>query len=79
MARLPAAPAAGAAEGLGELDADRGTSRLGRVEEVGVVLELLRACDELMRRERGVPVSRGVAIVDMLECSLAGTGREVVM
>ena len=73
MARLPAA-ATGAADGLGELEEDRGTSRLGRVEEVGVVLELLlRAWDELMRRERGVPVSRGVAIVDMLYvCWMAG-------
>lgn len=65
MARLPAA-ATGAAEGLGELEADRGTSSDGRVEEVGVVLELERAWEELIRRERGVPVSRGVAIVDML-------------
>lgn len=51
----------GALPGTGELAADRGTSRLGRAEEVGVVM----AWEEVdrLRAERG---SLGVAIVDMM-------------
>lgn len=46
--------------GFGELVAERGRSRLGRVEEVGVTM----AWEEGVRRK--VDGSRGVAIVDMV-------------
>ena len=50
--------------GLGELEVDEGAmSRLGRVEEVGVVTV---ACDGFMRRASGADGSRGDAMVDIL-------------
>jgi hypothetical protein len=45
--------------GLGEPEAEAGTSRLGREEEVGVMME------EFVRRGKGPEGSRGEAIVDM--------------
>lgn len=46
--------------GFGELVVERGRSRLGRVEEVGVTT----AWEEGVRRK--APGSRGVAMVDMV-------------
>jgi hypothetical protein len=46
-------------EGLGEPEVEGGASRLGREEEVGVMME------ELVRRRKGAEGSRGEAIVDM--------------
>lgn len=46
--------------GFGELVVERGRSRLGRVEEVGVTM----ACDEGVRRKDDG--SRGEAMVDMV-------------
>lgn len=46
--------------GLGELVVERGRSRLGRVEEVGVTM----ACEGVRRKE---DVSRGVAMVDIVD------------
>jgi hypothetical protein len=43
---------------LGELEAEAGTSRLGREEEVGVMMEFAR-------RGNGPAGSRGDAMVDM--------------
>lgn len=66
MLRLLAKGGIGPLPGLGELVLDRGMSRLGRVEDVGVpTKELLR------RREEG---SRGVAMVDMVG-TRRGAGR----
>jgi len=48
--------------GFGEPEAEWGRSRLGRVDEVGVV----RAWEEFMRRFWGAGESRGEAIVDMV-------------
>lgn len=47
--------------GFGEPEVEWGRSRLGRVDEVGVV----RAWEEFMRRFGGAGESRGEAIVDM--------------
>jgi hypothetical protein len=61
LLRLVGALAEAGADGLGELVADRGMSRLGRVDEVGVTM----AWEDGVRRkvEWG---SLGEAIVDML-------------
>lgn len=53
--------------GFGELVVERGRSRLGRVEEVGVTT----AWDEGVRRKEDV--SRGVAMVDMVGRGLGYT------
>ena len=55
--------------GFGEPDAETGRSRLGRDEEVGVMLAV---CDEFMRRGIGVDGSRGDAMVDMAVCVCEG-------
>ena len=47
---------------FGDVVAERGTSRLGLDDEVGVVT----FCDEFIRRGRGAEPSRGEAMVDMV-------------
>jgi hypothetical protein len=54
--------------GLGEPDAEAGTSRLGREEEVGVMME------EFVRRGNGPEGSRGEAIVDMVTVGFSALG-----
>jgi hypothetical protein len=53
------------AEGLGEPEAD-GTSRLGREDEVGVMMA------EFARRGKGAAGSRGEAMVDMVGSWIGG-------